>query len=69
MPLGAYSPFEFPELEGKVVGLLRGSSVKYKNPASSTLTAHASLEDTIREKFLTSIHKKSRASITVMVEL
>ncbi|HIP28960.1 MAG TPA: hypothetical protein EYG82_07285, partial [Sulfurovum sp.] len=49
--------------------LLRGSSVKYKNPASSTLTAHASLEDTIREKFLTSIHKKSRASITVMVEL
>jgi len=66
---GLYLQKAFPTLENKVVALLRGSSVKYKNPASSTLTAHASLEDTIREKFLTSIHKKSRASITVMVEL
>jgi len=66
---GLFLQLEFPELEGKVVGLLRGSSVKYKNPASSTLTAHALLEDESREKFLVGIHKKSRASITVMVEL
>lgn len=66
---GLFLQREFPELEGKVVAVLRGSSVKYKNPASSTLTAHASLKGESREKFLTSIHKKSRASITVMVEL
>jgi len=66
---GLFLQREFPELEGKVVAVLRGSSVKYKNPASSTLTAHASLKDESRKKFLTRIHKKSRASITVMVEL
>jgi len=66
---GLFLQSAFPELEDKVVAVLRGSSVKYKNPALSTLTAHASLEDASREMFLTSMHKKSRASITIKTEL
>jgi hypothetical protein len=59
----------FPELVGKVVGLLRGSSVKYKNPATSSIYAVAKLEQGAKEKFLSQIERKGRASITLQVEV
>ncbi|MCF6243789.1 MAG: DUF4442 domain-containing protein [Sulfurovum sp.] len=59
----------FPELEGKVVALLRGSSVNYRRPASTTLTAYATLGEEMKENFITRFEKKGRASITVDVEL
>ena len=60
---------EFPELEGKVVGLLRGATVKYKNPARTSIYAVASIEDETKEKFLTQFMRKGRASIMVKVEV
>lgn len=66
---GLYLQIAFPELSDKVVGLLRGATVKYKNPAHKTIYAKASIDDAIKEKFLTTLHKKSRASISVMVEV
>ena len=62
---GLFLQKEFPELEGKVAGLLRGSTVKYKNPATSSIYAVASMDDEAKEKFLAHIARKGRASITV----
>ncbi|MEA1880116.1 MAG: YiiD C-terminal domain-containing protein [Campylobacterota bacterium] len=59
----------FPTLENKVVAVLRGSTVKYKSPATTTLTAEASIDKEIKEKFLVSFEMKGRASITVKVKL
>ena len=66
---GLFLQLEFPELEGKVVGLLRGATVKYKNPATTSIYAVASLEEEVKEKFLTQIERKGRASIMVKVEV
>ena len=66
---GLFLQLEFPELEGKVVGLLRGSTVKYKNPARTSIYAVASIEDETRDKFLTQFMRKGRASIMVKVEV
>lgn len=66
---GLYLQIVFPELEDKVVGLLRGATVKYKNPALTSIYASSSIEESIKEKFLTTLHKKSRASITVTVKV
>jgi len=66
---GLFLQLEFPELEEKVIALLRGSTVKYKHPASTQITAHASLNADVKEKFEIQFSKKGRASITVTVEL
>ena len=66
---GLFLQLEFPELEGKVVGLLRGATVKYKNPARTSIYAVASIEDETKEKFLTQFMRKGRASIMVKVEV
>lgn len=66
---GLYLQKLFPEYVGQVVPLLRGSTVKYKNPATKTIYANASVDEESREKFLALFEKKGRASITVMVEL
>ena len=66
---GLFLQLEFPELEGKAVGLLRGSTVKYKNPARTSIYAVASIEDETRDKFLTQFMRKGRASIMVKVEV
>ncbi len=66
---GLYLQIAFPELADKVVGLLRGATVKYKNPAYTSIYAKASMDDALKEKFLTTLHKKNRASITVTVEV
>jgi len=66
---GLYLQTLFPEYRGKVMPLLRESSVKYKKPATSTLTASAYVEEGVKEKFLIALKSKRRAIITVDVEL
>ena len=59
----------FPELEGKVLAVLRGSTVKYKNPAISTIYATASIEKDIKNKFLNQLERKRRATIVIGVQV
>jgi hypothetical protein len=66
---GLFLQLVFPELEGKMVGVLRGSSVKYKNPATTSIYAVANIDESMKEKFLRQIERKGRASIIVQVEV
>ena len=66
---GLHLQLAFPEMVGKVVGLLRGANVKYKNPAKTCIYAVASIEEDRKEKFLTQIERKGRAGIIVQVEV
>ena len=66
---GLFLQKEFPELVDKVVGVLRGSSVKYKNPATTSIYAVATLDDSVKEKFLIQLERKTRAGISITVEL
>ena len=62
---GLFLQLEFPELVGKVAGILRSSSVKYKNPASTSIYASASIKEDDKKKFLRQMEKKGRAMITI----
>ena len=66
---GLYLQLAFPELVGKVVGLLRGSTVKYKNPAITSIYAVASIDKEVKETFLSQLERKGRASIVVHVDV
>ena len=59
---------EFPDMEA-VIPLLRSSSVKYKAPATSKLSAKATLTQDEKERFLHQFTKKGRATICVKVEI
>jgi len=62
---GLYLQEAFPELVGKVVALLRGATVKYKNPATKTIYAVAMIEEETKEKFINRLKRKKKATITV----
>jgi len=66
---GLFLQLLFPELVGKVVPLLRSSNVKYKHPATTQITAHASIDEESKKKFERQFYKKGRGSIVVRVEL
>ena len=66
---GLFLQHEFPELVGKVIGVLRGSSLKYKNPATTSIYATATIDDSIKEKFLSQLERKDRAGISITVEV
>jgi len=66
---GLYLQTLFPKYVGQVVPLLRGSTVKYKNPAISTLTAYASVDDEVKGKFISFFERKGRGSIAVHIEV
>ena len=59
----------FPELEGKVVPILRDAQIKYKKPALEKISAYASSTDESIDKFKEQFDKKGRASIQVSVEI
>jgi acyl-coenzyme A thioesterase PaaI-like protein len=59
----------FPELVEQVVPILRDSRLKYKKPATSTISAHASVREKSVSKFTRQLDKKGRALITVKVEI
>jgi len=60
---------QFPELVGKVVPLLRGSQIKFRKPATRTITAHPSVTHEAVERFRSQFAKRGRASIAVSVEV
>jgi len=59
----------FPEYVGKVVGLLRGSTVKYKAPAMTSIYAEAILSNKDKEKFIVQLERKGRATIAIDVSV
>ena len=64
---GLHLQLSFPELVGEVAGLLRGATVKYKNPATTTIYAIATIEEKLKKKFLMQLERKGRAGIVVDV--
>jgi len=59
----------FPELVGKVVPVLRGAEIKFKKPATNSVTAFISITDEIILKFNEQFSKKGRSTIQVKVEV
>ena len=66
---GLYLLSFFPELEGKVIPLLREANIKYKKPALEKILAYASIENDVLEKFKTTLDKKGRGSLSVKVQI
>ena len=59
----------FPELEGKVVPVLRDAQIKYKKPAQEKIVAFSSVEDEAVEKFRSQFERKGRGSLQITVEI
>ncbi len=66
---GVYLSRLFPELQDKIIPLLRNSCIKYKKTAIGTITTHPSLSDEKQERFINQFSKKSRGTIEVEVIL
>ena len=64
---GLYLQEVFPEYMDKVVGLLRGSTVKYKFPAITSIMAKATLSNEAKEKFVIQLERKGIATIDINV--
>jgi len=59
----------FPEYRDEMTPLLRGSTVKYKNPAQTDLVATANVSRADKEKFEKQFLKRGRAILTINIEL
>ena len=59
----------FPELEGKVIPVLRDAQIKYKKPAQEKIIAFSSSDEEAIEKFKTQFEKKGRGSLQINVEV
>ena len=59
----------FPELEGKVLPVLRDAQIKYKKPAIEKITAFSSAYEEAIEKFKAQFEKKGRGSLQIDVEV
>lgn len=59
----------FPQLVGKVIPVLRDSTVKFKKPAMKNIYAYPSVSDEARENFISAFNKKGRALLSVDVEV
>jgi len=59
----------FPELAGKVVPVLRESQIKFKKPATKTISAHPTVSNEAISKFKEQFKKKGRSSISINVEI
>ena len=59
----------FPELEGKVIPVLRDAQIKYKKPAVEKIIAFSSANEEAVEKFKTQFEKKGRGSLQIDVEV
>jgi len=66
---GLYLLSLFPEYADEVIPLLRGSTIKYKNPAKTKLIAHARVNEADKIKFKEQFLKRGRAMLTIDVEL
>ena len=59
----------FPELEGKVIPVLRDAQVKYKKPAQEKIIALASADEEAIEKFKVQFEKKGRGALQINVDV
>jgi len=59
----------FPELEQKVIPLLREGKIKYIKPAAMKITAHSFVEEEAVEKFKAQFSRKGRALLKIRVEI
>jgi acyl-coenzyme A thioesterase PaaI-like protein len=59
----------FPELQGKVIPVLRDAQIKYKKPAQEKIIAFASIKKEGIEKFKLQFDKKGRGLIQVEVKI
>jgi len=59
----------FPELEQKVIPLLREAQIKYKKPATQKIVAYSFVEEEAIEKFKQQFAKKGRALLQIRVEI
>ncbi|PHS55882.1 MAG: thioesterase [Sulfurimonas sp.] len=59
----------FPELEGKVLPILREAQIKYKKPAVEKIIAFSSIDEEAVKKFKIQFERKARASLQVNVEV
>jgi len=66
---GVYLQEKFPDLKDEVIPLLRESQIKYRKTAEGTITAHAFAELETLERFKNQFLKRSRAIISVNVDL
>jgi acyl-coenzyme A thioesterase PaaI-like protein len=66
---GAFLQEGFPELEGKVVPVVRASEIKFRKPANGNLRAQASVSREAAESFIAQFEKKGRGLITVAVDI
>jgi len=66
---GLYLQSLFPELEGKVIPVLRDAQIKYKKPAQEKIIAFASAEKEAIEKFKLQYNTKGRGSLQVEVKI
>ncbi len=66
---GEFLIHTFPELIGHVVPMLRDSRMKYRRPASSRISAHATATETAIVKFKNQYANKGRGLLLVSVEV
>ncbi|MDH5360433.1 MAG: DUF4442 domain-containing protein [Gammaproteobacteria bacterium] len=66
---GAVLLQRFPELEGKLIPVLRDAQIKFRKPAQQNVTAYPSLNEDEVEKFRQQFSAKGRALIPVNVEV
>ena len=59
----------FPELEGKVAPVLREAQIKYKKPATKSISTHPTVSDEAVSKFKEQFARKGRSTISVNVEI
>lgn len=59
----------FPELEQKVIPLLREGKIKYIKPAAMKITAKSFVEEEAVEKFKLQFSRKGRALLKIRVEV
>ena len=66
---GDYLLTLFPDLVEQVIPVLRDSRLKYRKPAASSISAHASVSEKALIKFKRHFENKGRALITIDVEV
>ncbi len=59
----------FPELEGKVVPILRDAQIKYKKPTVEKIITYARTDKEAVEKFRVQFDKKGRGTLQVNVDV
>ena len=59
----------FPELEGKVIPILRDAQIKYKKPAQTKIIALASCDAESVEKFKAQFENKGRGTLQIDAQI